>query len=169
MIIVKYTKYELDDFFNQIYIEMYEEIFRYVRRLTNDNRILEDILQETFYEAYKKIDILIVHENYRGWIYKTARFKALKLNNRIRKIDMKQVELDYAEIQEVGQQDQYDFITYADYEDVISESEFNFLYRHYIEGYTYEDLAKQENIQVGACKMRLSRILKKLRKSLIYK
>lgn len=167
MIIVKHTKYELDNFFNKIYVQMYEEIFRYVRRLTNDNRILEDILQETFYEAYRKIDILIEHENYRGWIYKTARFKALKLNNRIRKTDVKQVELDYAEIQEIGQQDQYDFITYSDYNEILSDSEFNYLYKHYIEGYTYEDLSKEENIQVGACKMRMSRILKRLRKSLI--
>lgn len=169
MIIVNYTKYELDDFFNKVFLEMYEEIFRYVRRLTNDSRVLEDILQETFFEAYKKIDILIEHENYRGWIYKTARFKALKLNSRVRKTDNKQVELVLSEVQELGQQDQYDFITYADYKEVLSESEFNYLYKHYIEGYTYEELALEENIQIGACKMRMSRILKKLRKSLIYK
>lgn len=169
MIIVNYTKCELDDFFNKVFLEMYEEIFRYVRRLTNDSRVLEDILQETFFEAYKKIDILIEHENYRGWIYKTARFKALKLNSRVRKTDNKQVELVLSEVQELGQQDQYDFITYADYKEVLSESEFNYLYKHYIEGYTYEELALEENIQIGACKMRMSRILKKLRKSLIYR
>ncbi|WP_123608591.1 RNA polymerase sigma factor [Mobilisporobacter senegalensis] len=166
---MNYTKYELDDFFNKVFLEMYEEIFRYVRRLTNDSRVLEDILQETFFEAYKKIDILIEHENYRGWIYKTARFKALKLNSRVRKTDNKQVELVLSEVQELGQHDQYDFITYADYKEVLSESEFNYLYKHYIEGYTYEELALEENIQIGACKMRMSRILKKLRKSLIYK
>lgn len=166
---VAYTKYELDSFFNKIYVEMYEEIFRYVRRLTNNERILEDVLQETFFEAYKKIDILIEHENYRGWIYKTARFKAIKLNKRVRRTDNRQMELEAADIKEFARQDQYDFITYADYNEILSEQEFNYLCKHYIDGYTYEDLAREEKIKVGACKMRMSRILKKLRTSLIYK
>jgi len=163
---MKYSKYEQDTFFNKIYVEMYKEIYRFIRRYTSDNRILEDILQETFYEAYKKIDVLIEHENYRGWVYKTAKFKALKLNNRIHIIDCNQVDIINAEIQEVGKQDQYDGITYADYRDILTTKEFNFLIKHYIEGYTLDELAKKDNIKIGACKMRLSRILKKLRNSI---
>ena len=169
MIKVAYTKYELDHFFNNVYIEMYEEIFRYVRRLTNDERIMEDALQETFFEAYKKIHILIEHENYRGWIYKTARFKALKLMKQIQRTDNRQLELELSEMQQFAKHDQYDFITYADYKDILSQKEFHYLYKHYIEGYTYKDIAREDNIKVGACKMRMYRIVKKLRTSLTYK
>lgn len=162
---VKHSKYEKDMFFNKIYDEMYKEIYRYIRRFTNDNRILEDILQETFYESYKKIDILIDHDNYRGWIYKTAKFKALKFCQHIQTIDGKQVDILLAETQEVGKQDEYESITYADLQEILSDKEYNFLIKHLIEGYTLKELAKQENIKVGASKMRFNRIMKKLKKS----
>ncbi len=160
---MKYLKQELDQFFNQVYTEMYEEIYRYIRRITNDNRILEDILQETFFEAYKKIELLIDHENYRGWVYKTAKFKALKFMNQIHSSDVKQVEMIYADIQELGKQDEYDCIIYADYKEILTNKEFEFLMKHYVEGFTLVELANKEQINVGASKMRMNRIIKKIR------
>jgi DNA-directed RNA polymerase specialized sigma24 family protein len=97
-------------------------------------------------------------------MYKTAKFKTLKLTNRIHNSDGKQVELVYAEIQEIGTQDEYDSITYADYKDLLTPKEFDFLMKHYIEGFTLAEMAKQEHINLGASKMRLYRILEKLRK-----
>ncbi len=160
---VNHSKQEQDKFFNRLYTDMYEEIYRYIRRITNDNRIMDDILQETFYEAYRKIDVLIEHENYRGWVYKTAKFKALKLINRMHSSDGKQVDLSFAQIQEAGKQDDYDCITYADYEEILTAEEYRFLMKHYVEGYTLAELADEEHISVGAGKMRLYRIIKKLR------
>lgn len=164
---MKHSKFEQDQFFNEIYVEMYEEIYRYIRRMNYDNRMLEDILQETFYEAYKKIDILMEHENYRGWIYKTAKYKILKSNYYIHKTDETEVELNDSQVQIPNVTKDDNFIAYEEYKEVLTEKEFNFIMKHYVEGYTYKELAEQENVNVGACKMRASRIIKKLRKAII--
>lgn len=161
---VKYSKQELETFFTRVYSEMYGEIHRYIIRITKDNRIIEDIVQETFFEAYKKINLLIEHENYRGWIYKTARYKALKLSNRIHNWDGKQVAMMNAEIQEIGKQDEYDCVTFADYKEILTNKEFDLLMKHYVEGFTLVEIANQEHINVGASKMRMNRIIKKLRR-----
>ena len=60
------------EFFEELYRSEYDNIKRYVRRMITDGNGIEDIVQETFVEAYRKISFLRTHPNVPGWLRVTA-------------------------------------------------------------------------------------------------
>lgn len=145
---------------------MYNEIRMYVMRYTlNDNRIIDDIVQEVFIEAFLHIDNLIKNENYRGWIYNTAKYKIKKYRYKVHRIDNLQTDLEYIDKYIINNTDTYD-IDFDEYKKLLSDEEKKLLVKHFKYGLTYVQIAEDERIEIGTCKMRVHRIIKKLRKHL---
>ena len=76
------------EFFEELYRSEYDNIKRYVRRMVTDDNGIEDIVQETFVEAYRKIAYLRTHPNIPGWLRVTAKNKIMKWEEKQKKYSL---------------------------------------------------------------------------------
>lgn len=155
------------DFYNRIFFEMYDEIRRFVLHYSRDERVVDDAVQETFIEAYRHIDELMRHPNYKGWLYNTAKYKTHKMKYRLQQIDMRWSNLEEADRQSITAKDTTDTLFWDNLKNELSESDFKLLHLKYIEGYSLREIAKIQRISLGACKMRHLRLLEKLKKIIL--
>ncbi|RIW38458.1 RNA polymerase sigma factor [Bacillus salacetis] len=58
--------------FEILYVNYYKMVYHIALRITKDSNLSEDIVQETFIKAYKKIDTLIDEEKAGGWLSSIA-------------------------------------------------------------------------------------------------
>ena len=58
-----------------IYIKYYKNVYNFLYKLTNDVELSEELTQETFYTAIKKINTLKNKESIRTWLYQIAKNK----------------------------------------------------------------------------------------------
>ena len=61
--------------FDEMYRRTQAEIYKFIRYRVTDKELAKDVLQETYYVAYKKWDILCEHSNPMGWLINTAKKK----------------------------------------------------------------------------------------------
>ncbi len=63
--------------FDSLYLECRVKLFNYVNYAMNhqDVVVAEDIVQECFYEAWRKMDELLEHPNPGGWLMNAAKYK----------------------------------------------------------------------------------------------
>lgn len=140
-----------DAFFDQLYLEHYKDLFRYAYRLTYEQNIAEEIIQDVFLEAYKKIDLLYKHENPVGWLYVAVRniSKAyMRESLRMKKLlplENNAVAITDVECKELLSQN---FLT-------LEESEI--MEKFYIEKNSLAEISVAYGISLSACKMRLKR------------
>ena len=57
-------------------------LYDFIKCRILDRSLAQDVLQETFYIAYKKWDQLKVHPNQTGFLIETARYKIQEFNKR---------------------------------------------------------------------------------------
>ena len=69
-----------EELFRKLYDQTYTGLRRFVQYRSRNLHMTDDILQEIYLEMFRHIDELVVHQNQIGWIYKTAEFKIMKLN-----------------------------------------------------------------------------------------
>ncbi len=151
-------------FFEELYMETYKGLFRYIKGVSGREDMIEDILQETFFEAYKQLDKLSGHENPKGWLYKTASFK-LKAMNRLR--DNMNYTVD-------------EFIDLVDRRDEFSECELmvaldsmlgtkeKMLFcQYYLEGFTGSEISDKLGITEANFKVKMHRAKKKIQFNLL--
>lgn len=75
---------------DDIYIKYYKSVYNFLYKLTYDVELSEELTQETFYTAIKKINTLKNKESIRTWLYQIAKNKwkdYLKKNKR-RNVDL---------------------------------------------------------------------------------
>ena len=60
---------------DDIYIKYYKSVYNFLYKLTYDVELSEELTQETFYTAIKKIDTLKNKESIRTWLYQIAKNK----------------------------------------------------------------------------------------------
>lgn len=156
-------KHKREEFFNEMYNESFYNLRMYVRKRSCDSFIVDDILQEVYYEAFRHIEDLMTHENYIGWLYKTADNKIKKLNSVYYKHIMYETTFDETYENLVSMNDESDIILYDEYRRILSEDEYNLIMKKYREGYTHQELAKMTGNTVAGNKMKISRIIKKLK------
>ena len=69
------TTLEEKAFLDALYADNSEDLKKFLLKLTLNPDITDDVLQETFCEACKKAEKLMVHPCPRGWLFITARLK----------------------------------------------------------------------------------------------
>lgn len=76
--------------FEQIYNTYFKSVYRYIRKLSGDEHIAEEITSETFFKAMKSIGDFRGECDLRVWICQIAKntyYSYLKKNNRITSVD----------------------------------------------------------------------------------
>ena len=132
---------------------------KYAYRLTLDKNYAEEIVQEAFTEAYKKVDLLRQHENPVGWLYITTKNIARSYLRKAKRINA------IIHTEEFEQPIMYeDNISYY-LADNLSKEEFDIITRFYKDRQPVTEIAENLNISISACKMRLKRARDKLKKS----
>ena len=59
--------------FETIYRRYFRDVYLYIRSLTCDDALAEEIAQETFYKAFKGINRFDCSENIKAWLFTIAR------------------------------------------------------------------------------------------------
>lgn len=152
-----------EEFFRKLYMETYYGLYHYVRSICKDKDAIEDILQETYYEACTHNNLLINHENPRGWLYKTA---SNKVRNYMKKCERSNVPLD--SIIEIGVSERLfgEMEWKLALEKILSPEETDIFWKYYVLGFTGSEIAASLGISEGCLKVRMYRMKKKLRENL---
>lgn len=155
-----------EQFFNQLYTESYPLLKRYAISKIGTSEA-EDALQETYYQAYRNINLLASHPNPIGWLMLTCK-NILKKHLAKQEKRFGATFLGDSEdiLQNIPTMDNYDPLYMEELRKILSDDNYFLLVKKYVEGYSIEELAKQLNITDGACKMRLKRAKKEARKKL---
>jgi RNA polymerase sigma factor (sigma-70 family) len=152
------VKTNSDDFFDRLYRSNYSGLVKYAYRLTYEKNIAEEIVQDAFIEAYKRLDLLKQHENPIGWLYITVRniSKAYLREYRDIKQNLPLHEYDGSVVDSASQEQIL--------RDLLSEDEVKIMLKFYEEHCTISEIAHEYKISISACKMRLKRARDKLKK-----
>lgn len=156
-----------DRYFNELMEKAYEKLCIFASKGCNDREFAEDIVQETFLEAYRKVDILIEHPNTMRWLYTTTKYKMMKMESKKEAycpLDEGFNNLASGE----GRGDSYKEIELAEtIKSAISEEEYEILRDYYVNGYSADEVAEKHGIDKGVIRMRISRLKKKLKKNVM--
>lgn len=156
-----------DKFLKELMGEAYERIYIFIDRRQVDKGFVEDIVQETFLEAYRKAEILMEHPNPLGWLYLTARNKMLSMNSSEKSQylfpdgDVVGLERGRMEDRHYGEVELEESIKAT-----VSEKEYQMLRDYYLNGYNSNEVAEKYGMEGSNLRMRVSRLKKKLRETL---
>jgi RNA polymerase sigma-70 factor, ECF subfamily len=131
--------------------------FVYVK---NENDAL-DVVQETAYRAFLKIDTLKSPEYFKTWVIRIAINCALDLmkqNNKV--VPLKQ---DYEDIWGTEEEDIPLTLTLQDLLDSLEQEEKSVILLRFYQGHTLKEIAEILNIPLGTAKSILYRSIKKVR------
>ncbi len=156
----RYSK-EID----RLYVQMYPMLFEYARSSLSNDALAEEAVQDTFIIACQKAEFLCSSPKPEGWLVNTLKYV---LSNTIRSQNIaKRILQDYfasiandasASIDRVGLELLYD--------DVADLEEFKLLKEMALDGRSCLEMAEQRGISVTACRKRIERANKVLRKKI---
>ena len=148
-------------FFEELYLSTKEALFRYLCNLNGMDGWVEDILQDTYFEAYKKCEMLLIHPNPAGWLYKTAH--NLYRNARRRRENCN-LSLDTVEENIAAAEGYYDFTEWRmTIQGLLQEKDSQLLHKYYLEGYSVKEMAKEFNLSEENIRAKLTRIRKRIK------
>lgn len=61
--------------FSDIYVNNWAKLLRYAKANRNSAGVAEELVQDTFHDAWSKFDELVSHENIGGWLMQTLKNK----------------------------------------------------------------------------------------------
>lgn len=153
------------EIFNEIYTANRSKLICFANRNENCRRIADDLVQDTFHDAWRKFDTLIYHENNGGWLMQTLKNK---MRNHIR--DKRHVEI--ALVEDMAEPDNFvgDLITRNQLDAVWDFISKNFkpdaiqLFKRIIVDEVGHNVASKElGITIWTSQKRLERIRKRIR------
>lgn len=151
------------EFFDRIYSEFYRILTRTAKNLLLDKRNAEDVVQETFIVAVKKIDELMQTARPLGWLINTLKFNVRherRAKERYCKV-FQEVE-DFDELPNTYE-DTHDF----ELLDILNKPEYEVLRLVYAEGYDTKEAAMLLGIEYEACKKRIQTAKRRLAQELL--
>lgn len=160
------TKDEADELILKIRDEMYEEIVRYVWKYCQEEELVKDIVQEIFLEVCRHVDTLESHECYRGWVYKTAKNKIMKITDAEKSRNKKQISFNQMTEQEIYVEDTHEFLVFDEYSHLLKKDEMKLLKSHYHDREKLSEIVEVTGKSEAACKMKLKRIRDVIKKHL---
>lgn len=156
-----------EKFFRELYDEAYRKLYTFLSRKQTDKDYVEDVIQETFLEAYSKIEFLADHPNQMGWLYITARNKVMKMKSRKKEIcSLDDGPIEFLEDTRVGAAEYKDIELSETIRNSVGGKEYEMFRDYYVNGYTYTEIAEKYGINESSVRMRMSRMKKKLKNNI---
>lgn len=147
--------------FDRLYLKYKSKLLQYVAASIENKNAVEDIVQETFYEAWRKYDTFSKHPNQIGWLYIAAGYKIKEF---LRKMGP-QDELWMEDEQEEAAEQESGY-SKAEMEimicETLTEDELLRFRRYFVWGETPAEIAEKENITENNVRVRLSRLKQKI-------
>ena len=146
--------------FDAMYREKYGEVYKFIRHRIKDRELAQDVLQETFYTAYNKWDVVRDHENQTGWLINTAKNKIRELHKKLKKVEC-EVALeteDYVVYEDGYEQTELNMMIMKN----LTEEEKRRFIRYFIHGTPLAEMAKLENVSENNMSVRISRLRDKI-------
>lgn len=144
-----------------LYLEMYLLLFSYAQNMLSDRSLAEEAVQDTFRIACTKADNLLYSPNPKGWLLNTLKY-VIKNKGRSRAYLINSLELDENIIPGDPDVLDIDFM----YSDLTNSEDYKLLKKIALDKYSMLEVAKEMGISVEACKKRVQRAKKKLKKVL---
>lgn len=151
-------------FFEDLYKRHYQALHQFIGRLIQDPEAAHDLVQDTFTLVYTNLNSLMQHPNAAGWLYRTARnqvmnYLRLSFHHNVTEEALQHLPSEHETEATVLQH----FFPMASLSEILTEQELALLLDRFEYGYSMEETASRHGLTKAACKMRLSRIYKKLR------
>lgn len=157
--------------FDEIYVRNWGKLIRYAISQVQRKYIAEELVQDTFHDAYAKFNQLIKHDNIDGWLMQTLKYK-IRNYRRARQREEKYVEEWHDIIDMKHTSDEFTNNLIARNEVALIYkfvySNFNkddlFLFRRMIiEGANHKEVSEELGITVWTSQKRLERIRKRIK------
>lgn len=154
----------------RLYHLYFKKLFIYANAALRNSELAKDVVQDTFHEAMRRIDVLSTHENPGGWLMNVVKNK-IKEYERNRRRDlshMLSLEADFSDESNLpeelvlAQSETQDEPVLQIIERVLTPEELRLLNRLVFERASHQQVAQEFGISVYASQKRLERIRDKL-------
>lgn len=161
-----------EQLFNRMYQENFWKLRRYALIFLNENQS-EEIVQDTFYEAAQKIELLLEHDSPDGWLMNTLKNKIRNCQRQNQKDLLRLVSLDSEIALQVATPENAEDIierdeTLAEFSQKITEAlspeDLHLLRRIAFEKASHKEVSSELGITVWGSQKRLERIRDRLSK-----
>ncbi|MBC8481264.1 MAG: sigma-70 family RNA polymerase sigma factor [Planctomycetes bacterium] len=153
----------------RLLVQRYERpVITMIRNIINDNHICEDIAQEVFFTAYKKLeDFDPNRSSFSTWLFTIARNKSINAAKKKRVLSMSNVPENtdlFTPVNNLAQQEFFDRLDQV-LTTLPTKLKTAFVLAEF-EKLPYEQIAQIEGVRIGTIKSRINRAKKKLRPAL---
>jgi len=153
----------------RLIVERYERpIARMIRNIINNRDSCEDIAQDVFFAAYRKLASFDpARSNFSTWLFTIARNKSINALRKKRPLSMSELPQNsdrHNPSDELAEREFFDELD-AGLEALPSAQKRAFVLAEF-EELSYEDIAQIEGVRIGTIKSRINRAKKKLAKAL---
>lgn len=147
----------------QLYREMYEALYSYAKKALENPSLADESVQETFCIVCAKKEELLRSSNPKGWIMKTLKY--VIQNTKRQRIKLKKLAILSLNSEESSLLTTYDEENVdVLYGDESPREDFQLFKLIALKDYTMKEAADEFGISVEACKKRVQRMRKHLRK-----
>jgi RNA polymerase sigma-70 factor (ECF subfamily) len=174
-----YTEKERHRIFEKEFLPHIDAMYNFAYRITYDEDAAKDLLQDTYYKAYKFIESFQAGTNAKAWLFRILKNSFI---NEFRKKNKEPAKVDYQDVETYYNSDDVNEVITSDLrvevlQDMIGDEVSNALnalavdFRIVIilcdlEGFTYEEMSKILDIPIGTVRSRLHRARNLLRERL---
>lgn len=153
--------------FRELYEGTYRKLYTFLSRKQMNPDYVDDVVQETFLEAYNKIELLAEHPNPMGWLYLTAKNKMLKIMSEQKEIcTLDDGPIEFVEDTRVGAAEYKDIEISETIRNSVSGEDYEMFRDYYVNGYTHTEVAEKYGLSESSVRMRMSRMKKKLKNNI---
>ncbi len=178
-LLAKYSDKEKQNIFEKEFLPFIDSMYNFAYRITNNEDDAKDLIQETYFKAYKFIDSFERGTNAKAWLFRILKNSFI---NEYRKKSKEPPKVDYQDVESFYNSDDIHELVSADMHlemlqnmigDEVSRA-LNALDVDFriviilcdVEGFTYEEMAKILDIPIGTVRSRLHRARNLLRENL---
>lgn len=148
----------MDCLFEEVYSTYKNQIYFFVKKYIQNQDDIEDVVQDIFVHLWKYKNHL--HTNTEAIVFKTAK---QEVSNFYRKNKLQFTDLDHLHIISNSEEEDIDVEDYSNKIKLIlnevSDKSKNFFLRHKLEGLSYSEIAKENNISKNAVAKHVNKVV----------
>lgn len=156
----------------EVYNRYYKAMYNTAVRIVKDEAEAQDVMQESFLNAFTKLDSFKGEATFGSWLKRIVVNKSLNSYQRSKRVDETSIEDHLYKIEDESQgiaPVDYDNLKVNEVMHAMGKLKDNYkqsLSLHLIEGYDYEEMSEIMNVSYANCRTMVSRAKESLRKIL---